>query len=133
MNSGKVDFSNDDEVLSTFVEETGKRSYELEWGLIGLEKNSDVDPDEVRSMFRAAHSIKAGANLLDLPELEALAHRLENILQRLRSGNLEPTPELISLMLEGVDVVRDMARALESRKPMPSCSGLIARLDEWTG
>jgi two-component system chemotaxis sensor kinase CheA len=133
MNSGKVDFSSDDEVLSTFVEETGKRTYEIEWGLIGLEKNGHVDPDEVRTMFRAAHSIKAGANLLDLPELEGLAHRLENILQRFRTGDFQPSPELISLMLEGVDVVRDMARALDNHKPMPGCSDLVARLDEWTG
>ena len=62
-------------------------------------------------MFRDAHSIKAGANLLNLRQVERAAHKLENVLDQLRAGRIAATPEVCQVLLDGVDLLREILAA----------------------
>ena len=87
---------------------------EIENGILVLEKSSRNNDDElVHSMFRAAHSIKAGANLLKFRNIEALSHDLENTLQKLRQKKLVLNKEIVDVFLKGIDKIEEMINDLK--------------------
>ncbi|WP_243546872.1 Hpt domain-containing protein [Pseudodesulfovibrio tunisiensis] len=104
-----------DHVLEIFIEETEERLNNIEAGLLELEKCGDhCDPDLVNSVFRDAHSVKAGCNLLKLHTIEDLAHKLENVLELIRRDKLAPTELVITASLEAVDKLRELVEDVEN-------------------
>ncbi|MBT3227119.1 MAG: chemotaxis protein CheA [Deltaproteobacteria bacterium] len=102
-----MNYKDDEEIVSTFVAETIDHLEELEHGVLKLENNTHHgDSELVHSMFRAAHSIKAGANLLEYRDIELLSHAMENILQKLRLENLILDSELATVYLQAIDTIR---------------------------
>ncbi len=97
-----------DPVLAVFVEETVERLASLESGLLKLEECDDCDDTLVHGIFRDAHSVKAGANLLKLKNIESLSHKLENIFEMIRKGRMKPNDQAITVMLETVDKLREL-------------------------
>jgi len=98
-----------DHVLEVFTEETAERLSSIENGLLKLESaGSQVEDSVVHGIFRDAHSVKAGANLLKLSNVETLAHKLENILEMVRKGQLTPNDQTITILLETVDKLREL-------------------------
>jgi two-component system chemotaxis sensor kinase CheA len=99
----------DAEVQETFLREAADRLTEVEHGLLALEHRRDVpDPELLGTIFRAAHSLKAAANLLEYRQIEGLTHKLENILDDFRTGRLAPDPDNITVLLEAVDKLREL-------------------------
>ncbi|MBU1249424.1 MAG: Hpt domain-containing protein [Proteobacteria bacterium] len=97
----------DTEVLATFIEEAEERLTSVESGLLRLEKNlANRDVDLLRDIFREAHSLKATSNLLGFQDIETVAHHLENTLEQMRQGQLEPSEQVISDLLAHVDSMR---------------------------
>jgi two-component system chemotaxis sensor kinase CheA len=104
-----MDFSQDDEIIAIFIEESRDHLAEIEDGILKLENESaEMNPELVHQMFRAAHSIKAGANLLNLSNIEKLSHLLENILQQLRFGEQQTDSDLVTKFLLGVDKIGEL-------------------------
>ena len=102
---------NDSEVLEAFAEESAQRLNDLERGLLEMERSTASSADLLNAMFRDAHSMKAGANLLGLRHVERAAHTLENVLDQLRAGRIASTPELCQVLLDGVDLLREILAA----------------------
>lgn len=101
--------STGDRMLDIFQDETGERLDSLEAGLISLEGSSDGDDHTlINSIFRDAHSIKAGSNLLKLEKIEELAHNLENLLEMVRTEQIDPVEVVITACLEAVDKLREL-------------------------
>jgi two-component system chemotaxis sensor kinase CheA len=98
-----------DEILEVYLEETAERLDAIESGLLQLEKRPTPDSELVNSIFRDAHSVKAGANLLKLKIIEELAHKLENVLENIRTGQIPVTEMIITASLEAVDKLRELA------------------------
>lgn len=99
----------DQEVLETFAEEAGARLLAMEQGLLALEHARLAPPEGLLDeLFRNAHSVKAGAGLLGLRGLERAAHSLENVLDHLRTGRLAATDDVVTALLQGVDLLRDL-------------------------
>ncbi len=99
--------STGDRMLDIFQEETSERLDSIESGLISLENCEDnCDPSIVNGIFRDAHSIKAGSNLLKLNKIEELSHKLENVLEMVRTGEIVPNELIITASLEAVDKLR---------------------------
>ncbi len=99
----------DPEVLEAFAEESVERLQALEQGLLALEQARLAPPAGLLDeLFRNAHSVKAGAGLLGLRGLERAAHSLENVLDHLRGGRLEATDDVVTALLHGVDLLRDL-------------------------
>jgi two-component system chemotaxis sensor kinase CheA len=109
-----MDFREDTEIVNTFIAETMENLTAIEEGILSLEKNSEkIDGELVHSMFRAAHSIKAGANLLKVTNIESLSHELESILQRLRQQKLVLTRDIVDFFLKGIDQMQEMVNDLK--------------------
>ena len=72
--------------------------------LLSLEANHS--PEEINKLFRAIHTVKGSAAQVGLKRLGGIAHRVEDLIGRLREGELEPTPQVIDLCLESVDVLK---------------------------
>jgi two-component system chemotaxis sensor kinase CheA len=102
-----------DHVLEVFLEETTDRLDSIESGLLALENSTECDPQLVNQIFRDAHSVKAGANLLKLFNLEKLAHALENVLEQIRQCKLEASEMVITACLESVDKLRELVANVE--------------------
>lgn len=115
----------DPEVLAAFAEESAVRISSLERGLLELERDpAHPDAALLNAVFRDAHSVKAGANLLGLRQVETAAHRLENVLDLLRSGRMQAAPEVCQALLDGVDLLRDVLEAPRDPETDPRLAAL---------
>lgn len=104
-----------DEVVEIFIEETAERLDSIEAGLLHLENcGLNCGDGTINSIFRDAHSVKAGSNLLKLKNIEGLSHKLENVLEMIRKDNLEPSEILITACLESVDKLRELLDQIEN-------------------
>jgi len=109
-----------------------ERLAELEKGLLTLERApQSPPPDLLNAVFRDAHSVKAGAGLLGLRHVEKAAHRLENVLDLLRSGRLSAEPEVCQALLYGVDLLRETLQS--SASASPETDSRLAALKALTG
>lgn len=125
-------YDQDDEVLEAFEEETTERLAEIEQGLLYLERSPDaVDGELVHAIFRSAHSIKAGAGLLKMHDMQALAHKAENILQRIRNSEVAPDGELITALLEAFDSVGELLRAYRQGRARPAVERQLNTLEKY--
>jgi two-component system chemotaxis sensor kinase CheA len=102
-----------DPVLEIFIEETTDRLDAIESGLLHLENCGDCDPEVINSIFRDAHSVKAGSNLLKLATIEDLAHKLENVFEMIRKKEIAPSELLITACLESLDKLRELTENIE--------------------
>ena len=102
-----------DAILEVYLEETAERLDSIEAGLLKLEKNKECEPVLVNSIFRDAHSVKAGANLLKLKTIESLSHKLENVLEMIRTCELEASEMIITASLESLDKLRELIANIE--------------------
>ena len=119
-----------DELLNEFLTETNESLVVLDVELVKLEQNPN-DPELLSNIFRLMHTIKGTCGFLNLPRLEAVAHAGENVLGRVRDGELAISAEAISLILECLDQIRAILAALEENESEPDGddSELIARLN----
>ncbi|GAB4247283.1 hybrid sensor histidine kinase/response regulator [Deferrisoma sp.] len=105
----------DDETLQMYVEESLDHLADIESDLLAIEQaGSEADEELVNKVFRAAHSIKGGAGFLGLQAINQLAHKLENVLGLLRSHELVPNPDVINLLLQGFDRLRELLQDTEA-------------------
>ena len=103
----KIDLS---QFRQTFMQESAEHVEAMEAGLLALRTAPD-DAETLNAIFRSAHSIKGGAGSFGLTNLVRFTHALENLLDRLRSLEIPATAEVISLLLQSVDVLRAMLDA----------------------
>ena len=91
-----------DEILNVFSAEAREQLEAMEAGLLQLE-GGDRDPETINGVFRAAHTIKGGAGVVEIHAVETFTHVLENVLDRLRNGEIEVNGDMISALLLGCD------------------------------
>jgi two-component system, chemotaxis family, sensor kinase CheA len=91
----------------TFVQESTDHIAAMETGLIRL-RSFPNDAELLNSIFRSAHSIKGGAGSFGMRSLVQVAHSLESLLDRLRSMEMRATDEVIAVLLQSVDVLRQL-------------------------
>ncbi len=95
-----------DEVLDSFVEETSGRLVEMEDQLLALQSADEAQRQSlVNALFRHAHSIKGASNLLGFKDIEFLAHRMEHVLDMLRTDMLAPSPRIHAALIQGLDTI----------------------------
>ncbi|MEQ1472281.1 MAG: response regulator [Candidatus Acidiferrum sp.] len=117
------------EILDFFQPEAEEHLQIVSDCLISLEGNNN--PEEINKLFRAIHTIKGSAAQVGLRRLGAIAHRVEDLIGRLRDGEIEPSPAVVDLCLESVDVLKktlhkQWADELELRAGVDSLLGRIA-------
>jgi chemosensory pili system protein ChpA (sensor histidine kinase/response regulator) len=117
------------EILEFFQPEADEHLQVVSDCLISLEGNNN--PEEINRLFRAIHTVKGSAAQVGLKRLGAIAHRVEDLIGRLRDGEIEPSPAVVDLCLESVDVLKktlhqQWAAESEMRAGVDSLLGRIA-------
>ncbi len=117
------------EILEFFQPEAEEHLQVVSDCLISLEGNNN--PEEINRLFRAIHTVKGSAAQVGLSRLGAIAHRVEDLIGRLRDGEIDPSPAVVDLCLESVDVLKktlhqQWADEAEMRLGVDSLLGRIA-------
>ncbi|ELY47707.1 chemotaxis protein CheA [Natronorubrum bangense JCM 10635] len=88
--------------LTDFVQESEERITELNNALLTFEREPTND-EAMESIFRVAHTLKSNCGAMGLDAASDLAHAIEDLLDAVRTDDLEVTPELMDVIFEGVD------------------------------
>ncbi|MBD2354858.1 hybrid sensor histidine kinase/response regulator [Tolypothrix sp. FACHB-123] len=102
------------EIQMQFLEEAIDYLNTLEGVLLEIDTSNRIDSEKINGALRAAHSIKGGAGMMGFRTLSDLAHRLEDSFKVLktRKNSLEIDTQLQSLLLSGVDWLRQIVELL---------------------
>ena len=119
----------DDEILEAFLEESAESLDSLDRDLVELEQQPD-SPDVIARVFRSVHTLKGTAGFLEFVRLQSLTHAAEDLLAALRSGALVADADVITSLLESLDVFRTILVNIraDGTEPAGSDSELIGRL-----
>ncbi|RJX35969.1 MAG: chemotaxis protein CheA [Desulfurivibrio sp.] len=97
---------------------------DLEAALLELEERPE-DMPLVNRIFRALHTIKGSGKMFGFDDIADFTHEIENIYDRVRSGNLAVSQALISLTLASGDIIRRMVHGEEV--PLAERQAMISR------
>jgi two-component system chemotaxis sensor kinase CheA len=102
----------DDPVLRrAFSEETEDLHGKLGEALMALEQDSS-SAAHLNEAFRCVHSIKSESALMGFEKLSALAHAMEDVLDRARGGRLALDRPVMDLLFAGLDLLGAMLTAV---------------------
>ncbi len=90
-----------------FISESREHLHSMNELIVFLEKEPD-DREKIDSLFRAAHSIKGMAASMGYADIAELAHKLEDLMDRVRKGTLSFDAGAADLLLEGSDCLESM-------------------------
>ena len=121
------------EIVNDFIQEALELLDSLNENFIELEKNPE-DKEILNTIFRAAHTVKGSAGFLGFQNIVELAHSAENILNKLRQGEITLTSEMTDYLLKTMDVLRSMIVTVSETgsegEPPEGNTGLIKKLNE---
>jgi two-component system chemotaxis sensor kinase CheA len=100
------------EVIQEFIVESNENLDQLDNDLIALEEDPSNN-DIMSSIFRTIHTIKGTCGFLGFGKLEKVSHVGENLLSKLRDGELQLTDERTTALLKMVDAIRQMLALIE--------------------
>ena len=115
--------SDDEEMVREFITEAEEHLSRIEGQLLLLEKDNK-DVETLNAVFRAFHTVKGLAGFLEFPSIQNLAHEVESLLDLARTLHLEVTSEVIDLVLESADLLRqeltNIERIMNRQKAAPA-------------
>ena len=119
------------EILEFFQPEAEEHLQIVSDCLISLEGNNN--PEEINRLFRAIHTVKGSAAQVGLKRLGAIAHRVEDLIGRLRDGEIDPSPAVVDICLESVDVLKKTLHRqwLDDSEIRTGVDSLLGRIAEF--
>jgi two-component system, chemotaxis family, sensor kinase CheA len=124
------DFAGMEDLLQDFLVEAGDLLSGVDNKLVDLERNPR-DLPLLNEIFRGFHTIKGGAGFLNASALVHLCHLTENLFDKLRTNEMQVTPEILDVILGATAAVRTMFDELErSVQPVPADSLLLEQLEQ---
>ena len=94
------------EVMEFFVPEVEEHLQVVTECLLSLE--AAPSSEEINRLFRAMHTIKGSAAQVGLHRISHVAHRAEDLVGRLRDGELRPSAQIVDICLESVDTLKKL-------------------------
>lgn len=93
--------------------------------------DGEGDGETINIVFRAVHSIKGGAGAFGLEALVRFAHRYETVLDEVRAGRFEATPEAMKVFFQAADHLSDLVRISRDGDALPEekTAELLTALD----
>jgi len=116
-----------------FFEETAEHLSGMESMLLELDVHQP-DAEQLNAIFRAAHSIKGSAGTFGFTDLAQVTHVLENLLDRIRKGELTLRENMIDAFLDAGDILKTLLAAHRGEAPADpnAVAAICARLRELT-
>jgi len=110
-----------------FVSESREFLRQMNDSMVQLEEKPG-DRELVDQMFRACHSIKGMAGMMNMKTVQETAHALEDVLGSVRDGRTEPTGDVAEAIYKGLDALEAMVQTIESEQEVPDAASLTAEL-----
>ncbi len=107
-----------DDLIGEFITETSESLAVLDTELLKLEQNPN-DQAILGNIFRLVHTIKGTCGFLGLPRLESVAHAGENVLGKIRDGEIVVTGDTITIVLEALDCIKGLIEYLSENGNEP--------------
>ena len=116
------------EVLEFFVPEAEEHLQVVTHCLLSLETNPSSE--QIHRLLRAMHTVKGSAAQVGLHRISHVAHRAEDLIGRLREGELRPSAEIIDICLDAVDTLKKFLyhQWPDEAAMQSSVRGLFARI-----
>jgi two-component system chemotaxis sensor kinase CheA len=99
-----------------FFEESAEHLAEMEALLLGLDVDAP-DAEALNGIFRAAHSIKGSSGTFGFNDLAEFTHGLEDLLDKLRKGEIALRRDIVDLLLAAGDLLKTMLAAHQGGVP----------------
>jgi len=99
------------EILEDFLIEAFELIEQIDQDLVELEAKPD-DLDLLNSIFRVAHTVKGSSSFLNFDVLTKLTHHMEDVLNKARRAELKITPEVMDVVLESIDMMKDLLNGI---------------------
>ncbi|HOK40039.1 MAG TPA: chemotaxis protein CheA [bacterium] len=116
-------------LLGDFIEETKEIIDNLEKSFINLENDAE-NMEVLNSIFRAMHTLKGNSAAIDLQVLNTLAHKSENILDKVRMQELKIDSNIFDILFECVDYIkRILNKIIEKENPNIDISLIVKKLN----
>lgn len=102
-----------EQYLGVFIDESREYIQSLNESLLKLEKNP-YDEEVINETFRALHTLKGMSATMGFDSMSKLCHKMEQLLDKVRSKRVRLTSELLDRLFAGVDVVDKMVNNIAS-------------------
>ncbi len=123
--SAGIDLS---QFFQVFFEEAGENLQTMEQMLLELDVNA-ADDEELNAIFRCAHSVKGGAATFGFTDVAELTHQMEALLDKLRRHELNPTTQMVDVLLAAGDALKALlARHQGTGEAVPDTTELLATI-----
>ncbi|MBC7196501.1 MAG: Hpt domain-containing protein, partial [Deferribacterales bacterium] len=122
-----MSFEEMDDLLKDFIIESEELIEKLDQDLVELENRTD-DLDLLNEIFRCAHTIKGSSSFLGLDKMSTVTHYAEEILNKLRKGDVVVTREIMDVLLEFVDVIKQLLDDIKNKKDDTSIDEIVRKL-----
>ncbi len=103
------------EIFESFVVETKEILEKLDLDLVKLESEPE-NKNLLNEIFRSFHTIKGTSGFLGLVKLQKVTHKLEDILNKLRKGEVTLNDTIMDGILKGYDVINELLSIVETEK-----------------
>lgn len=120
---------NNEELLKDFFSEAEQQVDMLESNILVIE-NDPENHDAIDEIFRAAHTLKGGSATVEMNELSGFTHKVEDLLDAIRSGTVKVTESVVDLLLRALDVIKAMLSARADGSVYDEdVSGIVSELE----
>ena len=104
-----------EEILQSFLVESNELLEQLGTDLLQMEKQNS-DGDLLNRIFRSVHTLKGTSSFLGFSTLTRLAHRVEDLLNRVRKGDLHATSEMMDILFSAYDRMKELLRKIQRQR-----------------
>ncbi len=115
------------EIFEEFVVEAREQLENLENDMLELEKDPENE-ELLNRAFRSMHTLKGGAGFLGLTPIVEVAHKAEDLLGLMRSGELKLTPHINDIIFKAIDFIKEALNRYEEDKEVEIPKDLINEL-----
>ena len=119
-----------DQYIDIFLDESKDHLQNLNEALLRLEEDPE-NLDTVNEIFRMAHTLKGMSATMGFEIIAKLTHKMENILDGIRSHKFTLNRDMIDILFEGLDILEGQVKTIESdgKEQQIDISDIINRLD----
>lgn len=103
-----------DEIVKEFLVESSENLDQLEQDFVTLERSESSDPEVLGNIFRTIHTIQGTCGFLGFSKMEEITYLGEDLLGRLKTGEIVIDEDLSSALLNMVEAVREIIGNVES-------------------
>ncbi|MEE8575373.1 MAG: chemotaxis protein CheA, partial [Thermodesulfobacteriota bacterium] len=102
------------EILHDFIVESSELLESVDQQLIELEQDPG-NQDILNSVFRSVHTIKGASGFLGFKQIIEVAHKGEEVLNKLRQGDLKITPTRMDALLACADMLSTLINHIKEK------------------